>query len=95
MNDTHTIEAFETAKIIGIVSFGTGFIGPFFVHQSSPQGPLFGIIISAPLSFMFGLCIGYLPAIFSPLKKTRPDVLKFIGAIICFAVTASYVIAAK
>ena len=97
MNYIHTKQAFEAAKFIGIVGFGAGFIGPFFVHpgSGSPQGPLFGIIISGPLSFVFGLFIGYLPAIFSPLKKTRPDVLKFIGAIICFAVTATYIIASK
>ena len=95
MNDTHTKEAFEAAKFIGIVGFSAGFIGPFFVHPGSPQGPLFGIIISGPLSFVFGLFIGYLPVIFSPLKKIRPDVLKFIGAIMCFAVTTTYLIASK
>lgn len=95
MNDTHTKEVFETAKFIGIVGFGAGFIGPFFVHSGSPQGPLFGIIKSGPLSFVFGLFIGYLPAIVSPLKRIRPDVLKFIGAIMCFAVTETYLIASK
>jgi hypothetical protein len=95
MNDTHTKEAFEAAKFIGIVGFGAGFIGSFFVHPGSSQGPLFGIIISGPLSFVFGLFISYLPAIFSPLKKIRPDVLKSIGAIMCFAVTAMYLSASK
>ena len=95
LNDTHTKEAFEAAKFVGIVGFGAGFIGPFFVHPGSSQGPLFGIIISGPLSFVFGLFIGYLPATIPPLKKIRPDVLKSIGAIICFVVTATYLIASK
>jgi hypothetical protein len=30
-------EAFEAAKFIGIVGFGAGFIGPFFVHPGSNQ----------------------------------------------------------
>ena len=75
INDTHTKEAFAAAKFIGIVGFGAGFIGLFLVHQGSPQGPLFGIIISGPLIFAFGLFIGYPPATISPLKKIRPDVL--------------------
>jgi len=57
-NDTpsnYTKEAFEVAKFIGIVGFGAGFIGPLIVHPGSNQGPLFGIIISGPLSFIYGM----------------------------------------
>jgi hypothetical protein len=94
-NDTHpnyTKEAFEIAKFVGIVGFGAGFIGPFFVHPGSNQGPLFGIIISGPLSFAFGMFMGFLPAIFPPLRKIRYDILKFVGAFICFFAIASYMI---
>jgi len=90
-----TKEAFEVAMFVGVVGFGAGFIGPFFVHPGSNQGPLFGIIISGPLSFVFGLFIGYLPAIFAPFRKIRHDVFKFVGALICYALTATYLVASK
>ena len=97
-NDTpsnYTKEAFEVAKFIGIVGFGAGFIGPLIVHPGSNQGPLFGIIISGPLSFIYGMFIGFLPVIFSPFKKVRYDILKVVGALICFAAITAYLIASK
>ena len=91
----NTKEAFEVAKFIGVVGFGAGFIGPLIVSPGSNQGALFGIIISGPLSFMFGLFIGFLPKIFPPLNKIRYDILKFAGALICAVAVMSYVIVSK
>ena len=59
-NTDNTKEAFEVAKFIGIVGFSAGFVGPAIVSPASNQGPLFGIIISGPLSFIYGLFVGFL-----------------------------------
>jgi hypothetical protein len=91
----YTKEAFEVAKFIGIVGFGAGFIGPAIVSPGSNQGPLFGIVISGPLSFIYGLFIGFLPSIFSPFRKIRYDILKFAGALVCAGVVMTYVVASK
>jgi hypothetical protein len=94
-NMDKTKEAFEVAKFIGIVGFGAGFIGPAIVSPGSNQGPLFGIIISGPLSFLYGLFVGFLPAMFPIFKNVRYDMRKFTGALICAAAVMGYVIASK
>ncbi len=51
-------QLFITALIIGIIGFTLGFIGPIIFWPESPQGPLLGIFITGPLSFLAGLIGG-------------------------------------
>ncbi len=85
-------KAFDIAKPIGIAGFGTGFIGPFFLHPTSNQGPLFGIIISGPLSFVCGMFMGFVSTYF---VRVRYDLVQFIGGITCVAATAAYLVVTK
>lgn len=46
------------AFLIGTIGFLAGFIGPIIFMPDANQGPLFGILISGPLSFLIGLVYG-------------------------------------
>ena len=48
----------RTALIIGFIGFTIGFIGPIIFSPESNQGPLLGIFITGPLSFLAGLIGG-------------------------------------
>ena len=49
---------FISALIIGVIGFAIGFIGPIIFKPDANQGPLLGIFITGPLSFVFGLISG-------------------------------------
>ena len=54
--------------IIGSIGFILGFFGPIIINPDSNQGPLLGILITGPLSFLLGLISG---AIFWKVKRYR------------------------
>ena len=54
--------------IIGSIGFILGFFGPIIFKPDSNQGPLLGILITGPLSFLLGLISG---AIFWKVKRYR------------------------
>lgn len=51
-------QLYITAIIIGGIGFAIGFIGPIIFYPDSNQGPLLGIFITGPLSFLVGLIGG-------------------------------------
>lgn len=50
-----TNKLFITAIIIGVIGFAIGFIGPIIFTPEANQGPLLGIFVTGPLSFVAGL----------------------------------------
>lgn len=44
--------------ILGSIGFLAGFIGPIILSPSSNQGPLLGIFVTGPISFLVGLLGG-------------------------------------
>ena len=50
-----TDKLFTTATIIGVIGFAIGFIGPIIFTPEANQGPLLGIFVTGPLSFVVGL----------------------------------------
>ena len=54
--------------LIGSIGFILGFFGPIIFKPDSNQGPLLGIFITGPLSFIFGSISG---AIFWKVKRNR------------------------
>ena len=44
--------------ITGLVSFVAGFYAPLYFGRESPQGPLFGIVMSGPAGAIIGCVIG-------------------------------------
>ena len=44
--------------VIGAVGFIIGFIGPLVISPEANQGPLLGIFITGPLSFLGGILAG-------------------------------------
>ena len=51
-------QVFKTALIVGVIGFVLGFIGPIILSPDSNQGPLLGIFITGPSSFLIGLIGG-------------------------------------
>ena len=51
-------QLFITAIIVGGIGFVIGFIGPIIFYPDANQGPLLGIFITGPLSFLVGLIGG-------------------------------------
>jgi len=51
---------FYGAVIFGTIGFAVGFWGPIIFAPGANQGPLLGIFITGPLSFMFGGFLGLL-----------------------------------
>ena len=43
---------------VGTTGFLLGFIGPLLLYKDNNLGPLFGIFISGPVSFLLGLIAG-------------------------------------
>jgi len=56
-------------KIIGGFAFLAGYIGPIILTPSSNQGPLFGIFISGPIGFVFGVLVGVVYGLFRSNAK--------------------------
>ena len=54
--------------IIGSIGFILGFFGPIIFKPDSNQGPLLGIFITGPLSFIIGLISG---AVFWKVKRYK------------------------
>jgi hypothetical protein len=53
------------------------------------------IFLTSIYTAIYGLFVGFLPAMFPLFKKVRYDMLKFAGALICAAAVMAYVIASK
>ncbi|SRR6266404_9582321 len=49
--------------LMGGLGLIVGFIGPFYIGPESPQGPLFGILISGPAGALLGCAIGVMRSI--------------------------------
>jgi hypothetical protein len=50
---------FYGAVMVGAIGFSLGFWGPIIFAPGANQGPLLGIFITGPLSFMFGGFLGF------------------------------------
>jgi len=88
-------ETFKMAFVIGGCGFIAGYFSPLIIFPNSNLGPLFGIIISGPLSFIFGLVIGILRIVYEPFQKTTYKTLKIFGGAICAIVSIIYLLAIK
>ena len=58
----------------GLVSFLLGFIGPLYVWPGSPQGPLFGIVISGPAGAVLGCIAGGARSLYLSRHRDPPPV---------------------
>jgi uncharacterized membrane protein YdcZ (DUF606 family) len=59
--------------IVGSIGFLLGFIGPIILRPNSNQGPLLGIFVTGPISFLVGLLGG---GIYWVLKVKNRKLLK-------------------
>jgi len=89
-------EAAIVAFMSGISGFLAGFIGPLILYPGSNQGPLFGIFLSGPISFVGGgVLFGYLPLLIKPFRKIEYRIIRITSVSISAIATILYLAATK
>lgn len=68
------VRVLKPAFLVGAIGFAAGFFGPMIVAPDANQGPLVGIFITGPLSFVLGLVVGVVRVVMSPDDR-RPTIL--------------------
>ena len=80
--------ALTWALVLGAVGFACGFFGPISLSPEANQGPLLGIFIAGPSSFLLGLALGVIVWMLSLSGRARNSVL--IAASVTVALVTLY-----
>ena len=74
------------AAAVGLVGLGCGYFGPLWLNPEANAGPLFGIFIAFPISFIVGLLFG----VVAGAIRSAAFVISLTGLAIATAVTTLY-----
>ena len=77
-----SINPLKWGGILGLVGFLCGYLGPIILNPNANQGPLVGIFVTGPISFVFGIVLGIICDTSNKARVNQDSILSIAGVII-------------